>query len=215
MIQAGAKDQVEKKGGRGLADTTIGVLYEAYHSEGLHVALAGGLRYPTGNRDRAANERPTGRGVTEVGARFNIDYNPIPELGLAWQNQSEVMAASGKYKVAGEAVTVSRKGVRNVGFFMVKPSLAGMSEALAGIGPKVGFAYDYDSEERVKRGSEKEAPTNGRAFEGRLLAGLSISTFDYGIPLHFDVEYRKSLMGKNVLAATDSLTTQVKAYYKF
>lgn len=214
-VVAASRAKAEKKGGRGLADTTIGVLYEAFKTDSFHVAVAGGIRYPSGNRDRAANERPTGRGLTEFGARFNLDYTPIPTLALAWQNQSEVMAAAGKYNVAGESVTVSRKGVRNVGFFLVKPSLAGLSESLSFIAPKVGLAYDYDSEERMKSGSGSETPTGNRAYERRLIAGLGLSGFDFGVPLHLDVEYRKSLAGQNIAAATDSLTTQLKAYYKF
>lgn len=209
------KAKAEKKGGRGLGDTTVGVLYEAMKMDNLAIAVAGGLRYPTSNRDRAANERPTGRGVMEVGGRFNIDYTPIPTLALAWQNQSEVMAAAGKYNVAGQSVTVSREGVRNVGFFLVKPSLAGISESLSFLAPKAGLAYDYDSEERMKVGSGTETPTGSRASERRYLVGLGISTFDYGIPLHIDIEYRKSMSGQNVTAATDSLITQLKAYYRF
>ena len=214
-VIAASKAKAEKKGGRGLSDTTIGVLYEAFKTENFHVALAGGIRYPSGNRDRASNERPTGRGLTEFGARFNLDYTPIPTLALAWQNQSEVMAAAGKYNVAGESVTVTRKGVRNVGFFLVKPSLAGLSESLSFIAPKVGLAYDYDSEERMKVGSGNETPTGSRAYERKLIAGLGLSGFDFGVPLHLDIEYRKSMAGQNISAATDSLQTQLKAYYKF
>ncbi len=209
------KARAEKKGGRGLGDSTVGVLYEAMKMDNLAIALAGGLRYPTSNRDRAANERPTGRGLMEVGARFNIDYTPIPTLALAWQNQSEVMAAPGKYNLAGQSVTVSREGVRNVGFLMIKPSLAGLSESLSFLAPKAGIAYDYDSQERMKVGSGTEAATGARASERKYLVGLGISTFDYGIPVHIDVEYRKSVEGQNISAATDSLTTQLKAYYRF
>jgi hypothetical protein len=214
-VVAASKAVAEKKGGRGLADTTIGVMYEALSTDNFHVAVSGGIRYPSGNRDRAASERPTGRGLTEFGARFNLDYTPIPTLALAWQNQSEVMAAAGKYNIAGESATVSRHGVRNIGFFLVKPSLAGLNESLGFIAPKVGLSYDYDSEERLKKGSGTETPTGPRTCERKLIAGLGLSGFDAGIPLHFDVEYRKSLAGQNIAAATDSLTTQLKAYYKF
>jgi hypothetical protein len=218
-IQAGVVSQVkpvaEKKGGIGMGDTTVGVLYEAMKMDNLAIAVAGGLRYPTSNRDRAANEKPTGRGLMEIGGRFNIDYTPIPTLAFAWQNQSEVMAAPGKYNWAGQSVTVSREGVRNVGFLMIKPSLAGLSESLSFLAPKAGIAYDYDSQERMKVGSGTEAATGARASERKYLVGLGISTFDYGIPVHIDVEYRKSVEGQNISAATDSLTTQLKAYYRF
>ena len=214
-VVAAVKAKAEKKGGRGLGDTTVGVLYEAMKMDNLAIAVAGGLRYPTSNRDRAANEKPTGRGLMEIGGRFNIDYTPIPTLAFAWQNQSEVMAAPGKYNWAGQSVTVSREGVRNVGFLMIKPSLAGLSESLSFLAPKAGIAYDYDSQERMKVGSGTEAATGARASERKYLVGLGISTFDYGIPVHIDVEYRKSVEGQNISAATDSLTTQLKAYYRF
>ena len=50
-VYAGVKAQAESKGGRGMGDTILGVLYEAYDSGSMFIALAGGVRIPTGNRD--------------------------------------------------------------------------------------------------------------------------------------------------------------------
>jgi hypothetical protein len=214
-IEAGIDNSAKRSGGKGMADTTIGALYEIMDEGPLAISLGGGVRYPTGNRNRGLNEAKTGRGLTEIGIRVNVDYLVSDAARVSWQNASESMLASGKYKEEGTDVTISRSGVRNHGFLVFKPSLASLSEGLKTVGPKLGLAYDYDSEERIKVGALEEIPVTSKASEIKWLLGATATMFDYGLPLQLELEYQKSHMGKNVIAATDNFVAQLKGFYKF
>lgn len=214
-IEDAIKDKTKAQGGEGLADTTIGVLYELFDTDWMAFSIGGGVRVPSGNRDRGLYERKTGRGLTEFGARWNADYLPSEYVRISWQNYSEAMLAKGKFKQAGQDVTIAREGVRNHGFLVVKPSLAGIAEPLKMFGPKFGVAYDFDSEERIKVGTGKESSVNGRGEELKYVGNLTANFFDFGLPLQAEFEYKKSFKGKNIAAATDNFTAQLKGYYKF
>lgn len=207
--------EVEKKGGTGLADTTIAGLWELYDDKSLAVSVGGGIRFPTGNRDRSAGEERTGRGLTEIGTRYNVDYKVIDSVAVAWQHQQEMMLDRGSYKVAGTKVFVERKGLRNLGFLVVKPSLAGLSDSLRMFGPKLGISYDYDSEERKRTSDTSYVTTKASSHELKYLANLTMTLFDFGLPLQLETEYKKSFAGKNVAVATDSMLVQLKGFYRF
>ena len=214
-VLSSVKSQAEYNGGKGLADTTIGALMSVVNEGPLEISVGAGIRYPTGNRNRAANERITGRGLTEFGLRTDFDYLPVETLRLSWENQAEIMAMAGKYNQAGKSVTLKRNGVRNKGFFIVKPSLAALIPSLSFIGPKLGMSYDYDSEEMMKVGSETEAPTGARSSEKKLYASLAANFLEFNIPAQLEFEYYKSQSGQNIAAATDSWDIQIKAFAKF
>lgn len=215
QISDAISNAVKKEGGKGLGDTTIGFLYSAYATEAFDASIGAGIRYPSGNRDRSLGEQKVGRGLTETGVRVNLDYLPVSIVRLSYQNISEVMLASGKYKLGGSNVTVKRNGVRNRGFFIVKPSLAAITPSLAFVAPKLGLSYDADSEEVLKIGDAEEASQGARGYQANWYGGIAASFFEFGVPLQFEVEYQKAAMGKNIAAATDALTLQLKGFYKF
>lgn len=214
-IDEGIKDGAKAQGGEGLADTTIGALYEMLSTETMALSVGGGIRVPSGNRDRGLYETKTGRGLTEIGIRLNADYLPVQSLRISWQNTSEAMLAKGRYKQSGEDINIAREGVRNQGYFVIKPSLASISESLKSVGPKLGVAYDFDSEERIQVGSGKETSAGGRGQQLKYLANLTTNFFELGLPLQAELEYKKSFKGKNIGAATDNITAQIKGFYKF
>lgn len=212
-ISSGIASAAESTGGRGLGDTIVGLLYEAYNTDSFFFSVGGGVRLPTGKRDKAVNELDTTRGAYELGLRLNLDYLPIQWFMLSWQNQSEGGIASTKRDVGGVSQTTSRNGIRNVGFIYLKPSLMGISPDLDGIKTNVGVSYDYDSAEKVSYNDIET--TSDRSMTNWLYAGVGYSFLGMGVPAQLDLEYEKPLSGKNVQVTAVKTTATIKAYAKF
>ncbi|MCX6118071.1 MAG: hypothetical protein NT027_11055 [Proteobacteria bacterium] len=215
--QAAVDKAANSSGGRGLGDLEIGALWNPKRStdETLDYAIGGGVRIPW-NRDRAATgEKSITRDAPEIALRVNFDYRPVEMLSIAWQNQSEAGIGQGKYKIGDTSMTYTRKGIRNQGFLMVKPSVAGISESLKMFSPKVGFTYDFGNELYQKSGDADVASTGARGYELKYYAGLGASLLDVGAPVVLELEYEKSRSGKNTPIAIDRYQGQVKAYYRF
>jgi hypothetical protein len=213
QISSGIAAKAESTGGRGLGDTTIGVLYEAYHVDPVYFSIGGGVRLPTGNRNLSGTEMATTRAAYEAGVRTNLDLLPLDVVMLSWQNQSEVGILGTKHKVGDIDVSTKRVGVRNVGFFYVKPSLGAVADSLDGIKTQFGFSYDYDSALRTTMNDVET--TDARSQQVWMYAGVGYSLLNAGIPAQFDVEYEKPYMGKNLTASYSKLTATVKAFAKF
>jgi len=212
-ISSGIKSKAESEGGRGMGDTIAGVLYEAYDTNSLFVALAGGIRLPTGNRDLAGTEQDTTRSAYELGLRFNIDALPMDWLMISWQNQSEVGFMGTKRKVSGVTEEHKRDGVRNVGFVYLKPSLEALNPALSAFRASVGLTYDYDSAEIMKKSGVETATQHSQM--NWAYASLGYSLLNMQFPLEIDVEHEMPFQGKNVTLATKKTTITAKAYAKF
>ena len=210
QILAGAKS-AEKKGATGLGDTEIGVLYEVLAQKPVFFSVAGGLRLPTGKfTDISANEIPTSRGVYEFGLRTNLDLLPVDWFMISWQNQAEAMVMKGKEKVGGKTEDAKRKGVRQVGFVYLKPSLVPLSRSLNVLAPRVGFTYDHDSALYV--GDQAVPP---RSYQHNWLVGMGFDLTRLNVPLQLDLDYTQPFDGKNVAVATGGLLATLKAYYVF
>lgn len=208
-------DDAEYNGHFSLSDTIVGVLYNPIKEEPLYIAVGGGLRLPTGNRNLGSMyEQDATRSAYEIGVRGNIDYLPIDWFMISVQNQTEVAIAGTKREVGGVSHEMSRKGARNVGFVYLKPSLHVFHPALDAVKTNFGITYDYDSAEFDK--------VNGTTTGGEHTAqvwkyiGIGYSFIhSMGLPLQFDVEYETPHSGKNVSIATTKLTSTIKAYAKF
>ena len=213
QVYDGVKAKAVSTGGRGMGDTIAGVLYEAYDTNSLFVALAGGIRLPTGNRDLAGTELDTTRSAYEVGLRFNVDALPMDWLMISLQNQSEVGFMGTKRKVSGVTEEYKRDGVRNVGFVYLKPSLEALSPALSAFRASVGVTYDYDSAEIMKKSGVETATQHSQM--NWAYASLGYSLLNMQFPLEIDVEHEMPYQGKNVTLATKKTTITAKAYAKF
>jgi len=213
QITSGIAAEVESKGGRGMGDTILGVLYEAYDSGSTFVALAGGLRIPTGNRDLSGNELDTTRGAWEVGARINVDMLPVDWFMISWQNQSEVGLLGASRKQDGVSVDMKRDGVRNVGFVYLKPSLEAMMPGLESLRASVGITYDFDSAQKLT--SEGVEITSDRTSTVWNYASLGYSFLGMGLPLQLDLEHEIPNQGKNATIAPTKTTVTAKAFARF
>ncbi len=212
-ISSGIATIAESKGGSGMGDTTLGVLYEAYDSGALFVALAGGVRIPTGTRDLASNELDTTRGAWEVGGRINVDMLPLDWFMVSWQNQSEVGVAGTTRKKSGVSVETKHDGVRNVGFVYLKPSLEALAPGLESLRASVGVTYDFDSAEKTTIGGvETTSPRSEMIWN---YASLGYSFLTSKVPLQFDVEYEMPNRGKNAPIAATKTTYTAKAFARF
>lgn len=199
--------------GKGMGDTILGVLYEAYDSGTTFIALAGGVRIPTGNHDLKFAELDSTRGAWEAGARINVDVLPMDWFMVSWQNQSEVGLFGASHKEDGVTVDTKRNGVRNVGFIYLKPSLAAMVPALESLRASVGVTYDYDSA-LVQTTSGVET-TGARSEMIWNYASLGYSFIGMELPLQFDVEHEMPNRGKNAAIAATKTTYTLKAFARF
>jgi hypothetical protein len=212
-ISSGIASQAESKGGRGMGDTILGVLYEAYDSGAMFVALAGGVRIPTGNRDLSGTELDTTRGAWEVGARINVDMLPVDWFMISWQNQSEVGLLGASRKQNGVTVDMKRDGVRNVGFVYLKPSLEAMMPGLESLRASVGITYDFDSAQKLT--SEGVEMTSDKTSTVWNYASLGYSFLGMGLPLQLDLEQEIPNQGKNASIAPTKTTLTAKAFARF
>ncbi|MCX6125582.1 MAG: hypothetical protein NTV34_12685, partial [Proteobacteria bacterium] len=192
----------ESSGARGLGGAELAFLWSPQSQGALQFSVGSGFRIPM-NKDLAAHgENSITRDVPEFGLRTNIDYLATETLALGWQNQAEVGIASGNYKIGEADATFSRKGLRNLGFLLIKPSLAGIHDSLKMFGPKLGIKYDYGNERYIKLGGADTVSLAPRGHEYKYYAGLYVDFFPYRVPLQMELEYEKSFKGKNVAIAT-------------
>jgi len=213
QISSGIASQAESKGGRGMGDTILGVLYEAYDSGSMFIALAGGVRIPTGNRDLSGTELDTTRGAWEVGARINVDMLPVDWFMISWQNQSEVGLLGASRKQDGVTVDMKREGVRNVGFVYLKPSLEAMMPGLESLRASVGITYDFDSAQTLT--SEGVEMTSDRTSTIWSYASIGYSFLGMQLPLQLDLEHEIPNQGKNASIAPTKTTLTAKAFARF
>lgn len=179
-----------------------------------------GLRLPTGQfTDVPAGFRSTGRGTTDLGLRLNLDYNPLPGVWLAAQNQTERMIVAGKKKgtslvdntnTYGDAKKFERKGVRNVGFLRAVWGLGNITQTLKMIGVNTMWKYDIDAPEYID-GTLQSARKQAYAWT----AGLTLDGLAYRIPAQLDIDYDMPIAGKNNRLAASILGITLKGYYRF
>ncbi|MEI6834151.1 MAG: transporter [bacterium] len=213
---AATESKIEKgmsPSGKGMGDTILGVLYEAYDSGTTFVALAGGIRIPTGNHDLKFAELDSTRGAWEAGARINVDLLPVDWFMVSWQNQSEVGLFGATHKEDGMTVDTKRNGVRNVGFIYLKPSLAAMAPALESLRASIGLTYDLDS--ALVQTSGGVETTGARSEMVWNYASLGYSFIGMEVPLQFDVEHEMPNRGKNSPIAATKTTYTLKAFARF
>ncbi len=213
-ILAGASTY-ERKGAQGIGDSELGLLYQAYDSAWVSYSLGVGIRLPTGRCTHLGeDDLPTSRCTTDVALRQNLDILPLSNLMVSWQHQTEQMLRKGHYGTQGQSQEqVARNRARQVGFIVLKPSLAFLNPTLAVITLKGGLAYDYDSALVSKR-------------EGTVLTGQGNEVVNqvYGVgldgtvvqwPLALEVEVNEPLQGRNKSVAPSTVLTTLKAYARF
>jgi hypothetical protein len=133
---------------------------------------------------------------------------------ISWQHQTEQMIRKGHYGIRGQSQEqVARNRARQVGFVVLKPSLAFLNPTLAVITFKAGLAYDFDSALVSRR--------ENTAFTGQ---GNEIVNQVYGVgldgtfvqwPLVLEVEVQEPLQGRNKAVAPATVLTTLKAYARF
>lgn len=216
-VVTGVKDAAERDGKSGIGDTDIGALYSVLTKEESPIAFSvgGGLRIPTGTMLVDADQIPTGRGTTDLGLRFNLDYPPVPGLMFSWQNQTEVMLMKGKTKETDEnlkrvTVDIERTGLRNVGFLKMAFGLGMINESVAPLGLYSSYNYDFDAKTKID-GTEvsSKAPRSYTVTFGTTLDGLALR-----LPVQLELEYEMSVGGRNA-TALNAMGTTLKAFYRF
>lgn len=198
-------------GETGLGDTQIGFLYALIPAGKVQSSIGLGLRLPTGSfKDTPATKIPTGRGITEAGLQFNLDFAPFDGLMISLQDQAGVMIQKGK-KTSGETtVDVERKGIRHQGFARVAWGLGMFGNFLVPFGLTGTYNFDLDNEEQIDGTTTTEKVTRNS-----LATGLRLDLYsNWKIPLRFDFEQERTLSGKNAydLAGT---TATMKLLLKF
>lgn len=227
-------------GRTGLGDVELGALFALSDPKvGLmkkdwpfNVSVGAGLRLPTGSfTDVPAAQRATGRGTLDLGLRANVDWRPLHSFVVSFQNQTELMLLAGKKKrsslldsaklnsadssLAGadglaNTSDYERDGVRQIGFAKAAFALAALGESFSILVLNSQWKYDFESRTTVGRQEYNPASELQSLQSGVTLDGLKIQ-----LPLQLDVDYEFPVSGKNRLLAPSTLTTTVKAFYRF
>lgn len=200
-----------EEGETGIGDTQIGFLYALKPTGKLQSSIGLGLRLPTGSfKDTPSTQIPTGRGITEAGLQFNLDFAPFQGLMISLQDQAGLMLQKGK-KTSGETtVDVERKGIRHQGFARVAWGLGMFGNFLVPFGITGTYNFDLDNEEQIDGTTTKEKSTRNS-----LATGLRLDLYsNWKIPLRFDFEQERTLSGKNSYALAGT-TASMKLLLKF
>lgn len=235
-----------KSGETGMGDMDLGVKYRWLKSETMGHAVGLVLHVPTGKyEDVTLSQRPTGRGILEVGLRSSFDYKINDNYIMGWQHTIDYAVGSGKIKrsklldntelddVQDEAVEGSfadgydnnnkfkRPGVRSVGFVDVKTSFAQFSPMLNSLGGKVRYGYDFDTSVQVE--DREDAASNGfrgateRSRLHTLGLGLVFDGFQLEdrIPVRVTWDLDAPIGGVNKAVAPLRNTVVTELYYRF
>jgi hypothetical protein len=227
-------------GRTGLGDVEGGVLLAlADPVEGLwrkdlpvHISVGAGLRIPSGSFSAVPlAQGPTGRGTWDVGLRTNLDWFPFSGLVLSHQNQWELMIVSGKKKrtsllesgmlnvadvntigADGEpnTATFKRDGLRSVGLLKVAWALESISPLLERLSLNAQYKYDLDPATRVEQ-SEFSKSSSLSSVQ----CGVSLSGFDFFIPLQWDVDYEVPVSGRNRIVVPVVWSYSLKLFHRF
>ncbi len=204
-----AGEQV-KDGETDVGDIQIGVLKEIHTDEKILVAVGAGIRFPTGSFSEADVVYGTGRGTTDFGVRTNFDYGLSNNLIFSWEHYAELMVAAGEKKYSdGSSKKFERAGVVNKGLLDFGYNVGEVHPSLKAVGLNLGYAYNYDGENRYDDVAEKSRSELTSAD-----VSLSINGLDYGIPGSLSVTSSTPLSGKNS-QALNSNGLVMKGYYKF
>ncbi|MEY2987040.1 MAG: hypothetical protein RJB13_561, partial [Pseudomonadota bacterium] len=191
-----------------------------------------GVRWPTGSfADVPRAQRATGRGLTDLGLRVNLDHPFNESLMFSIQNQSEVMILEGKKKrpslvqstelnradptvtgadgVANNAA-YTRKSPRHVGFVKVAWHAAAVSEFLQPILLNGFLKYDFDHPGEL---GGRTLGDPSKQYSAQL--GMTVDGLQLNIPVQLDVDYEVPFAGENKPVAAQVLTTTLKAFYRF
>ncbi len=220
-VASAKKSQVtDVKFATGLGDVELGLKYSLstekepwFAGIPFYTSVAGGVRLPTGAFKDAQKDgkQVNGRGTTDVALRLNADYLALHGVMLQVENQTEVMAMKGKYYTAAKDVDYERDGMRNVGYAKVVVAPGAWVPAVDLVSLSCKYSYDYDA--KVKVNGVKQ--TTDATQERKLVPGLSLSGFGFGVPAQLDVDYNMPFGGKNVAMATSGLVGTLKLFYKF
>ncbi|MEY4631160.1 MAG: hypothetical protein RIQ81_1280 [Pseudomonadota bacterium] len=233
-------------GTTGLGDMDIGVKYRWLKGDTMGHAVALVLHAPTGKyEDVTLSQRATGRGIMELGLRSHFDYKFSDNYIAGWQHTIDYAVGKGKIKrsklldntqmddVQDEAAagsfadgyansnTFKRPGVRNVGFFDVKTSFGQFTPALAPVGGKLRYGYDFDTSVQVEE--REDAASNGfrgateRSQLHTLGLGLVFDGFqmENRIPVRLTWDLDMPVKGANKAVAPLRNTVITELYYKF
>lgn len=233
-------------GETGIGDLQIGGLYNFYANNMLSMSLGLGLRLPTGAfKDVPRGRRAIGGGVTDFGARFNLDFQPVRSVVLSAQYQAEQMLVKGKRNKTsalynnrlntgdptdeaaiaigsdgkGNNQDFERVGVGHNWVLRVGYGLGDLGKYFQPVGINASYNYSKGRETRY----------DGSAFDGIGLRYDLIPTstsYTVGIswdglnntkliPVTVSVDYTSFISGENMVVAPDSTTVQLIGYYKF
>jgi len=197
-------------GATGMGDLTVGFLYNFLNSGMIQSSFGLGVTLPQGKfKDVPDNQIPTGRGVTEAGAQFNLDILPFSALTLSYQITVGKMVAPGKKTVSEVDVDYEREGMRQYGFARAGLAFGAISRFLSPFGVYYAMNFDKDSKVVVD-GIEA---TDASEFNSTA-AGVRVDLLPIGVPVRLDFETVTPLSGKNDYAVT-SKNAQVKLFFRF
>lgn len=227
------------EGRTGLGDLETGFLVAIAHPDVGYIRTwrtrlsAGvGVRWPTGSfADIPRAQRATGRGLTDLGLRVNLDHPVGDSLMLSFQNQSEVMILEGKKKrpslvqstelnradptvsgadgVANNA-SHTRKSPRHIGFVKAAWHAAAVSERLLPVLLNAFIKYDFDHPGEL---GGRTLGDPSKQYSAQL--GMTVDGLQLNIPVQLDVDYEVPFAGENKPVAAQVLTTTLKAFYRF
>lgn len=230
---------VPADGRTGLGDVEAGVLFAVADPKvgsirdwETRLSLGLGLRLPTGAFTAVPqSQRNTGRGVTDLGLRINMDRLIATEVMISVQHQTELMLlagekkrssllASGEFNSADPSIegadgvsntaVFTRNSPRHIGFVKVAWSPASLAEMLHIFVVNGFLKYEFDSPGELAGLSLGNASTQYTAQAGLTLNGLRV-----GVPLQLDFDYEVPLAGSNKVVAARIMTTTLKSYFQF
>ena len=230
---------VPKEGRTGLGDVETGVLVAVAHPDvgyirdwSTRMSAGVGVRWPTGSFvDVPRAQRATGRGVTDLGIRMNLDHPVGDSLMFSFQNQTEVMILECKKKrpslvqstelnradptvtgadgVANNAA-YTRESQRHTGFLKAAWHAGAASELLQPVLLNAFIKYDLDNPGELGGKSLGDASKQYSAQVGVTLDGLRLS-----LPVQLDLDYEVPFFGENKPVAAQVLSATLKAFYRF
>lgn len=228
-----------KEGRTGLGDVETGVLVAVAHPDvgyirnwNTRLSAGVGVRWPTGSFvDVPRAQRATGRGVTDLGIRVNLDHPVGDSLMISYQNQSELMIRAGKKKrpslvestelnradptvegadgVANNA-TFTRESPRHIGFLKAAWHAGAAFDLIQPVFLNALIKYDFDNPGELGGQSLGDPSKQYSAQLGMTFDGLQLN-----IPVQLDVDYELPFAGENKPVAARVLTATLKAFYRF
>lgn len=229
----------QNDGKHGIGDMEIGALAQLIGPKGIlmsdffgqPIALSFGaaFRLPTGSFGEIdPTYVPTGDGSLDFGIRTDIDYNPLPGLVIAWENDIEKALTKPKradyapisHMPVGTESTYEYQGLRFKGYFKIDFGFKPYVDMLKVLGLGVEYSYDYGHKVVVKNAGGGEVTRSGSEAgvapkNAKIKANVHVDLKQIKLPVDLQLQYWKTQSGVNQAVAPDGFYARLRLYYKF